>query len=231
MKRLPFLLFILFTTFVFSQKNIHHRWDGMLKKFVSPSGQVNYKEWVKEQENIENYLFTLAQFPPTERTSAAAQLAYWINAYNALTVQLILKHYPVKSIKDIDNPWDTACFTVKGKEYTLGAIEHELLRKMGEPRIHFAINCASVSCPKLLNEAYLEKKMELQLTEATRSFLKDTSKNVITQKQLKLSRIFLWFGKDFGSKSERLDFIAKAVGLPLESPKIEYLPYDWNLNN
>jgi hypothetical protein len=203
----------------------------MLKKFVSPSGQVNYKEWVKEQENIENYLFTLAQFPPTERTSAAAQLAYWINAYNALTVQLILKHYPVKSIKDIDNPWDTACFTVKGKEYTLGAIEHELLRKMGEPRIHFAINCASVSCPKLLNEAYLEKKMELQLTEATRSFLKDTSKNVITQKQLKLSRIFLWFGKDFGSKSERLDFIAKAVGLPLESPKIEYLPYDWNLNN
>ncbi len=231
MKRLPFLLFFLFTTFVFSQKNIHHRWDGMLKKFVSPSGQVNYKEWVKEQENIENYLFTLAQFPPTERTSAAAQLAYWINAYNALTVQLILKHYPVKSIKDIDNPWDTACFTVKGKEYTLGAIEHELLRKMGEPRIHFAINCASVSCPKLLNEAYLEKKMELQLTEATRSFLKDTSKNVITQKQLKLSRIFLWFGKDFGSKSERLDFIAKAVGLPLESPKIEYLPYDWNLNN
>ena len=231
MKRLPFLLFILFTTFVFSQKNIHHRWDGMLKKFVSPSGQVNYKEWVKEQENIENYLFTLAQFPPTERTSAAAQLAYWINAYNALTVQLILKHYPVKSIKDIDNPWDTACFTVKGKEYTLGAIEHELLRKMGEPRIHFAINCASVSCPKLLNEAYLEKKMELQLTEATRSFLKDTSKNVITQKQLKLSRIFLWFGKDFGSKSERLNFIAKAVGLPLESPKIEYLPYDWNLNN
>jgi len=230
-KRLPFLLFFLLTTFVFSQKNIHHRWDGMLKKFVSPSGQVNYKEWVKEQENIENYLFTLAQFPPTERTSAAAQLAYWINAYNALTVQLILKHYPVKSIKDIDNPWDTACFTVKGKEYTLGAIEHELLRKMGEPRIHFAINCASVSCPKLLNEAYLEKKMELQLTEATRSFLKDTSKNVITQKQLKLSRIFLWFGKDFGSKSERLDFIAKAVGLPLESPKIEYLPYDWNLNN
>jgi len=203
----------------------------MLKKFVSPSGQVNYKEWVKEQENIENYLFTLAQFPPTERTSAAAQLAYWINAYNALTVQLILKHYPVKSIKDIDNPWDTECFTVKGKEYTLGAIEHELLRKMGEPRIHFAINCASVSCPKLLNEAYLEKKMELQLTEATRSFLKDTSKNVITQKQLKLSRIFLWFGKDFGSKSERLDFIAKAVGLPLESPKIEYLLYDWNLNN
>ncbi|MDA1288139.1 MAG: DUF547 domain-containing protein [Bacteroidetes bacterium] len=231
MKRLPFLLFFLFTTFVFSQKNIHHRWDGMLKKFVSPSGQVNYKEWVKEQENIENYLFTLAQFPPTERTSAAAQLAYWINAYNALTVQLILKHYPVKSIKDIDNPWDTECFTVKGKEYTLGAIEHELLRKMGEPRIHFAINCASVSCPKLLNEAYLEKKMELQLTEATRSFLKDTSKNVITQKQLKLSRIFLWFGKDFGSKSERLDFIAKAVGLPLESPKIEYLLYDWNLNN
>jgi len=203
----------------------------MLKKFVSPSGQVNYKEWVKEQENIENYLFTLAQFPPTERTSAAAQIAYWINAYNALTVQLILKHYPVKSIKDIDNPWDTECFTVKGKEYTLGAIEHELLRKMGEPRIHFAINCASVSCPKLLNEAYLEKKMELQLTEATRSFLKDTSKNVITQKQLKLSRIFLWFGKDFGSKSERLDFIAKAVGFPLESPKIEYLPYDWNLNN
>ena len=78
----------------------------MLKKFVSPTGQVNYKEWVKEQEDLDKYLSSLAQFPPTENTSSDAQLAYWINAYNALTVQLILKHYPIKSIKDIDDPWD-----------------------------------------------------------------------------------------------------------------------------
>ncbi len=203
----------------------------MLKKFVSPTGQVNYKEWVKEQEDLDKYLSSLAQFPPTENTSSDAQLAYWINAYNALTVQLILKHYPIKSIKDIDNPWDRVCFTVGGNEYTLGIIEHELLRKMGEPRIHFAINCASISCPKLLNEAYQEKKLDLQLTEATRYFLQDASKNMITENQLKLSRIFLWFGKDFGSKSERLDFISNAFGIELKEPKIEYLPYDWNLNN
>ena len=101
---------------------------------------------------------------------------------------------------------------------------------MGEPRIHFAINCASKSCPRLLNKAYQEKQLEKQLTNATNLFLLDTTKNIITDKYLKLSRIFLWFGNDFGSKKERLEFISKYSGLKIEFAKIKYLKYDWSLN-
>ena len=101
---------------------------------------------------------------------------------------------------------------------------------MDEARIHFAINCASASCPKLKNEAYQEKQLEAQLTEATRDFLMDTTKNKLSEERLQLSRIFLWFGNDFGSKAERLEFISQYSGLNLNRPKIDYLTYDWSLN-
>ena len=101
---------------------------------------------------------------------------------------------------------------------------------MNEPRIHFAINCASASCPKLLNRAFQEKQLEQQLETVTRDFINDTSKNKIQKNQLSLSKIFLWFGKDFGSKTERLTFIDRYSETPLERPKIDYLPYDWSLN-
>ena len=168
--------------------------------------------------------------PPLEMASKAAKLAYWINAYNALTIQLILENYPLQSIRDLDDPWDTNCFKSKDQSYTLGAIEHQILRKMDEARIHFAINCASASCPKLKNEAYQEKQLEAQLTEATRDFLMDTTKNKLSEERLQLSRIFLWFGNDFGSKAERLEFISQYSGLNLNRPKIDYLTYDWSLN-
>jgi hypothetical protein len=147
-----------------------------------------------------------------------------------LTVQLILENYPLKSIKEIKSPWDTPCFSTGGKEYSLGDIEHKILRKMDEPRIHFAINCASASCPNLLNRAFQEKQLESQLVEVTESFLKDPTKNKINSDQLELSKIFLWFGKDFGSKAERLSFIEVYSGVRLDRPKIDYLSYDWSLN-
>ena len=101
---------------------------------------------------------------------------------------------------------------------------------MGEPRIHFAINCASASCPQLLNQSYREKQLEIQLTERTQVFLMDITKNKLQTDRLELSRIFLWFGNDFGSKEERLEFISNYSGMNLEGPKIDYLPYDWSLN-
>jgi hypothetical protein len=101
---------------------------------------------------------------------------------------------------------------------------------MDEARIHFAINCASASCPKLRNEAYQEKQLDKQLTEATQDFLSDPTKNKLSPNHLQLSRIFLWFGNDFGSKSERLEFIAQYSDLVLDRPKIDYLSYDWSLN-
>ena len=119
---------------------------------------------------------------------------------------------------------------IEDKDYSLGDIEHKILRKMNEPRIHFAINCASVSCPKLLNSAFQEKQLETQLTQATRSFLMDSSKNILNKNKLKLSKIFFWFKKDFGSKKERLDFIKKYSDLEYNKPVIDYLDYDWSLN-
>jgi hypothetical protein len=202
----------------------------MLEKYVDTLGQVDYQNWLTEKDKLNAYLKTLEKLPPLEQASKEAKLAYWINAYNALTVQLILENYPLKSIRDLDKPWDTICFQLKGKSYTLGAIEHEILRKMGEPRIHFAINCASASCPQLLNQAYREKQLEIQLTERTQVFLMDTTKNKLQTDRLELSRIFLWFGNDFGSKEERLEFISNYSGMNLEGPKIDYLPYDWSLN-
>ena len=230
MKTKFFLLFSLLFLTVNAQKNMHSRWGHMLEKYVDTLGNVDYKSWSKDTANLEAYIETLKRFPPLRTASKSAQLAYWINAYNALTIQLILQNYPLKSIRDLKNPWERKLFELEGKNYSLGDIEHQVLRKMKEPRIHFAINCASASCPKLLNEAYQEKKLELQLSQATRDFINDSSKNKLSSKRVQLSRIFLWFGNDFGSKQERLNFIMQYSDYNLKSPEIDYLPYNWALN-
>ena len=227
-KLILLLLFLNFTSY--SQKNIHHRWNGMLEKYVSDDGRVDYRGWLEETDNLDAYINLLQQLPPVETDSKNYKISYWINTYNALTVQLILKNYPVSSIKDIKSPWDIDNFIIEEKRYSLGDIEHKILRKMKEPRIHFAINCASESCPRLWNKAFQEKQLEQQLTEATERFLNDSSKNIITPKHLKLSKIFLWFGKDFGSRKEKLKFIERYSGIRIENPKIAYLSYDWSLN-
>ena len=225
----PFLIGLI--SFIsFGQKNIHHRWNNQLQEFVSETGLVNYKAWKKNQNSLDAYINTLSNNPPRDGASKNYKLAYWINAYNSLTIKLILENYPLKSIKEIESPWNIKCFNMEGNNYSLGEIEHKILRKMGESRIHFAINCASISCPKLLNKAYQEKKIESQLVSATSSFLLDPSKNVLTNKKLSLSKIFFWFKKDFGSKKERLDFIKKYSNLKFDKPIINYLDYDWSLN-
>ena len=162
MLKVSFLL-TLFLTLNFSQKNIHERWDKQLKKFVSETGKVNYNSWKNSIYDVESYLEALKDHPPQEFWPKNDIMAYWINAYNVLTVQLILQNYPLKSIKDLKDPWGRKVIEIEGKSYSLGDIEHEVLRKMNEPRIHFAINCASVSCPKLLNEAFNSLKLEQQL--------------------------------------------------------------------
>jgi len=162
-----YILFILCCSLSLSaQKNKHSQWNQMLQQFVHEQGQVDYKSWLTEKKQLDAYIQTLEKMPSLEMASKEAKLAYWINAYNALTVQLILENYPLKSIRDLDDPWDTDCFKIKGKSYTLGDIEHKILRKMDEARIHFAINCASASCPKLRNEAYQPLKTNSAKTKS-----------------------------------------------------------------
>ena len=230
MKLKLIFFFCLFFLSLNAQKNIHHRWNQMLNKFVSENGQVNYKAWIFEQDNLNTYVTTLKGFHPKDKDSKNQKLAFWINLHNALTVQLILKNYPIKSIHNINSLQEIKCFSSLNKEYSLGDIKNKILRKMNEPRVHFAINFTSKSSPRLLNQAFQEKNLENQLIKITNDFLKDSTKNKISSNQLKLSEIFKKFKNDFGTKDQVYLFIQNYTGLILNKPKINYFIYNWDLN-
>ncbi len=212
-------------------KGIHVNWNFLLQKYVDENGTVNYKSWKKNQSALDNYIKLLERKPPAPYFDKNDSLAYFINAYNAITVKLILEKYPVKSIRDIKDPWDRIFLKLPDGNLSLNDIEHKILRKMDEPRIHFAINCASASCPQLSNEAFRASKIPKQLEDATSLFVNDTTKNQIEYNKINLSRIFLWFGKDFGTKKERIAFIQKYSDIEFDDQaKITYKKYDWNLN-
>ncbi len=210
----------------------HAKWNILLQKNVSKNGIVDYKGFQKDSKQLQSYLDVLAANVPTKSWSKNAVLAYWINAYNAYTVKLILDNYPVKSIKDINDPWGKKFFTLGDKKYSLEEVEHEILRKMDEPRIHFAINCASFSCPNLLNEAYTEANLEKQLTTVAKSFINDKTKNTITSNKVEISKIFDWFSGDFKKKGTVIDFLNQYSSIKINSKaKISYKEYNWTLND
>jgi hypothetical protein len=209
----------------------HELWDNLLEKHVSNEGKVNYTEFKKDHKNLLEYIKFLQLYKPLENASRNQALAYWINAYNAMTIDLILRHYPIKSIKDIKDPWDQRLWKLGNKWYNLNEIEHKVLRKMDEPRMHFAIVCASISCPKLSNQAYTSENLEQQLTQATIDFLSDSSKNVITSENLALSKIFQWFTKDFTQNGSLIDFLNQYSEIEiLRNAKKTFNDYNWNLN-
>jgi len=167
------------------------------------------------------------------------QLAYWINVYNAFTVKLILNHYPLNSIKDIsdglpmiNSPWDIKFFKIGTLPMDLNTVEHQILRKQfEEPRIHFAINCASISCPRLREEAFVAEQLELQLEDQTQDFIHDISKNIINESTTELSSIFNWFQGDFTKEGTLLEFIGRYNPELKQTNDIQYLEYDWGLND
>lgn len=219
---------------VTTEQNVidHAPWDSLLKKHVQENGLVDYKGFLKDRDKLIPYLEMLSKNPPKEEWSHAELLAYYINTYNAYTVYLIINNYPVKSIKDISSPWTKAFIPVGDRQLSLGGIENSILRKMNEPRIHFAINCASYSCPNLLNEAFSAEKMEQQLEKVSLAFI-NGDKNRISKNAAALSHIFKWYKKDFVVNGEK-DLIAyinqySAVKINA-SAKISFIEYDWNLN-
>ena len=212
------------------QRSIHDRWNIELNKYVNEKGGVNYAEWNKNTAGIDAYISTLKKNHPRKHWTKNETMSYWINTYNALTIKLILNNYPTNSIRNIKKPWSKKIINFNSTSYSLEEIEHDILRKMGDPRIHFAINCASISCPKLSNTAYFPYKIDEQLDHATKVFLSDMSKNKIGKNEIKVSKIFLWFKKDFGNKKNLLSFIKKYSIIKIDNPKVKYLTYDWNLN-
>jgi len=209
----------------------HIVWHDLLQKHVSDKGNVNYKGFAKDRDELTGYITDLKNKTPNDKWTREDKLAYWINAYNALTVDLILRNYPLKSIKDIKGPWDQRLWQLGAKWYTLNEIEHQILRKMNEPRIHFGIVCASYSCPKLLNEAFTASNLEVQLTKVTKEFLKDPERNNISEKSVKLSKIFKWFAKDFKTEGTLIDFLNKYSDISIsKNAKKSFKDYNWALN-
>jgi len=163
------------------------------------------------------------------------QIAFLINEYNFYTIDLIVSNLPLKSgIRDIASPWDKKFIYLFGEKSSLNFIEHDLLRKKySEPRIHFALVCASKSCPALINRPFLASTIDSQLNDAAIFFLSDTTKNIVDGKTLKLSEIFKWYGDDFNkiNKDGYLGYIKDILRLEKTDYKVKFLKYNWSLNN
>ncbi len=209
----------------------HADWNTLLKKYVTDEGNVDYKNFRNDIGSLNTYLKQLAENGPVNSWSKKERLAYYINLYNAATVKSILDNYPIKSIKDINKPWGKKWVRVGNTTYSLGNIEHKILRKMNEPRIHFAINCASYSCPKLLNKAFTAANMETLLQKVTNEFINDSKRNKISADKVRLSNIFKWYKRDFTGNGSLIDYLNTYLTTKInDNADIDYLKYDWSLN-
>lgn len=237
MKQSLLLLAGIFLSLTALAQPSHATFNQLLKTHVTPSGEVNYKGVIADKPKLEQYLNTLAKNHPKEGWSKNEKMAYWINAYNAFTISAVIKHYPLKSITEIkpadaENIWKSDFIKIGDKSYSLDHIEHEILRKkFQDPRIHFAVNCASVSCPPLLNEAFHAERLEQQLEQQARRFINASEYNHISSNKLALSSIFSWFKSDFTKNGSLIDYLNNYSAKPINSnATITYKTYDWNLN-
>lgn len=224
-------------------------WDALLKKNVRPTTlegvRLNALDYarVRTDPEFKKIVSALKSFSPARLKTRDEKLAFWINVYNIMAVKMVLDHYPVKSIKDagslFQSVWEQPVGQVGGKKISLNDIEHKILRKMDEPRMHVAIVCASVSCPDLRREAYTAERLDAQLTDQMRRFLENWGKGMrldSAKNRLYLSKIFSWFEGDFESRGGVLKFVktycpeATRKKMAGQNLKISYLNYNWNLN-
>ncbi len=246
------VLIIISVAGLHAQEN-HRLFTEILKSYVN-NGLVNYTA-LKTDKRLNEYVDFLYGTNPDTISNKKDKLAFWINAYNAFTLKVIADHYPIESINELHSGgrilshvlgttvWHKDIFKINGKPVSLNNIEHDIIRKkFKEPRIHFALVCAAVSCPPLRSEAYEGYKLDDQLDDQARKFFNDKTKNIFDRKKhlAKLSKIMDWYESDFGNSDEDvLKFIAKY--LPDEIAKnikqqpgeweIDYLDYDWALND
>ncbi|MFC1814726.1 DUF547 domain-containing protein [Thermodesulfobacteriota bacterium] len=218
----------------------HGIYAGLLEKYVK-SGGVDYKGLKNEETRLDKYLKILEE-TDTKKLSRNEQFAFYINAYNAWTIKLILSGYPgIKSIKDLGSifksPWKKQIARIDGDIITLDHIEHDILRPgFKDPRVHFAINCAAKSCPPLRSEPYRADIIDQQLDEMARAFINDFRRNRLEGRTLYVSSIFKWFSEDFNKDVVGffLKYVREDLKKQLEDSKskltVKYLDYDWSLN-
>jgi hypothetical protein len=237
---------------IVSAEEQHALFTSVLQKYVH-NGKVNYKELCKNAD-LGKYISFLVSSNPETLTNDKQRLAFWINAYNAYTLKIICDHYPVKSINDLHSGgealshvfkttiWDKEIVVINHKNTSLNNIEHKIIRpQFKDFRTHFALVCASKSCPPLRSEAYEGSKLDQQLDDQARLFLGDPFRNGfdVATRTASLSKIFDWYRKDFGSDESAVmiaisKFLPDQIRTNIDSApakwKIDYLDYDWSLN-
>jgi Protein of unknown function, DUF547 len=230
----------------FAFDHAHTTWDALLKQHVvviegGRASQLRYAALATERAALKTYLASLsgvsrAEFdawPKNERK------AFLVNAYNAFTAEKILTRYPdIRSIWDFGkifgNPFKDPFFSLLGVRMALDVIEHDTLRRPGaydDPRIHYAVNCASVGCPMLREEAYVAARLDAQLDEQERRFLTDRTRNRFRDGRLEVSKIFDWFKEDFAPREQYFARRAGLLGFPGGAVPVSFLDYDWSLND
>ena len=242
---LPYFFLLSFATVTLAQSNSsfhqHEKWDQLTKKHVADNGFVDYKGFIKDSTQLNSYLKDLSDNHPNSKWTSGEKKAYWINAYNAFTIQLIIRNYPVKSIKDlggsvyrINTSWDIKFIHLGDKTYDLNNIEHNILRKdWDDARVHASVNCASVSCPALRKGAFTGDKVEQQMDEQMTSFINDKTKNTISEDKAEVSSLFTWFSGDFKNNAPSIiAYINKYSKVKIKpGTELTYKVYDWNLND
>lgn len=227
----------------------HAPWTALLRKHVVEQPGVNPVRYgaftAEDRAALGRYIETLSGVA-VDSLAPEAQFAYWANLYNALTVDVVLDHYPVASIRDIDispglfasGPWDAPLVTVQGEALTLNDIEHRILRPVfGDPRVHYAVNCASVGCPDLGTQAFEAATLDAQLTAAARAYVNDPRGVTVRDGAVTVSSIYDWFIADFGGTEAGVLAHLRAHADPALAAALEGVTaideaaYDWALND
>lgn len=242
---------LLLTSALGARADATQAWGELTARYVVDERWVDYAAWHASDDDRRALGAVVDAFEAVDPAALARddRLAFWINLYNAATVELVLENHPVASIKDIDggglfgSPWKIERVTVAGRALTLDQIEHEIIRpEFGDPRIHFAVNCASVGCPPLASEAYVGARLDAQLDAACRRALNDPTWVDLSgctgsygDGTIRLTKLFDWFRDDFGGDDAVRDFIATyrpadAFRLRNTTCTLEYDDYDWRLN-
>ncbi len=215
------------------QEKVNYRgWKDLLQKNVTTKGKVDYAGFRRDIKDLNSFLRGLSQTQINPQWSKKDKMAFWINVYNAYTVKLVVDNFPLESIKQLNSPWAKKFFTIDGKQMSLGDVEHKILRNFGDPRIHFAINCASASCPRLIQIPYTAENLDRLLERQTEEFINDPFYNTISGYAVNVSKLFDWYKKDFkATDGSVVNFINKYSKTPISNQKEKgYKAYDWSIN-
>lgn len=236
MKKIITLFVLLLTATVTQSQTQNEVFDALLKTYVK-DGKVDYKGLRKNKAVLDIYLKSLENTIPLKKWSSKKAKAFWMNAYNAYTIKLIIDSYPLKKVTDIKrkgrNAWKIPFAKIGKKTYSLDYIEHKILRRWhDDPRVHVGINAASTSGPKFVNFVFTEKNINTKLEALMKSFINDTERNKISITKVEVSKIFEWYQEDFTSSISLVDYINKYSAIKVnDNAEISYLTYDWTLND